>query len=112
MVTVSGLSGLTNAYTSVLSIAGSAATSGASRWLDATAAPGPNPYRPTPATMPVAARMIPARRLELVVVIICFLGCGTWLPGLSRVPVHEAFDAISAYGVVDVGLTTATNPGR
>src|SRR5438093_6212673 len=34
-VTESGASGLTNAYKSVLSICGSAAVSGASRWLDA-----------------------------------------------------------------------------
>ena len=33
-VTASGLSGLTNAYTSVLSATGSFEISGASRWLD------------------------------------------------------------------------------
>ena len=36
-VTVSGLSGLVNAYTSVLSAFGSPAISGASRWLEAVA---------------------------------------------------------------------------
>src|SRR3954452_6070641 len=40
-VTLSGLSGLTNAYTSVLSARGSPAINGASRWLDAVTAPGP-----------------------------------------------------------------------
>src|SRR5919201_333293 len=38
IVTVSGLSGLRNAYVSVLSADGSSAISGASRWLDACAA--------------------------------------------------------------------------
>src|SRR6266545_3911844 len=37
IVTVSGLSGLTKAYTSVLSAVGSWLMSGASRWLDAPA---------------------------------------------------------------------------
>src|SRR3954454_4379382 len=41
-VTVSGASGLTNAYVSVLSARGSPAISGASRWLDASAALGAN----------------------------------------------------------------------
>jgi hypothetical protein len=40
-VTVSGASGLTNAYRSVLSARGSPAISGASRWLDAPAPNGP-----------------------------------------------------------------------
>src|SRR5919199_6704136 len=43
IVTVSGLSGLTNAYRSVLSADGSSEMSGASRWLDAVAAVGPPP---------------------------------------------------------------------
>src|SRR5262249_39342152 len=37
IVTVSGLSGLTNAYVSVLSAVGSCEIRGASRWLDASA---------------------------------------------------------------------------
>src|SRR5919199_2082636 len=41
IVNVSGLSGLTNAYRSVLSALGSSEINGASRWLDAVAAPGP-----------------------------------------------------------------------
>src|SRR5215467_11355419 len=44
IVTVSGLSGLRNAYTSVRSALGSSEISGASRWLDAGAADGPVPY--------------------------------------------------------------------
>lgn len=39
-VVVSGLSGLTKAYTSVLSYWGVPEISGASRWLEAEAAPG------------------------------------------------------------------------
>ena len=39
IVTVSGLSGLTNAYRSVLSATGSMEINGASRWLDANALP-------------------------------------------------------------------------
>src|SRR2546421_12357789 len=42
-VTVPGRSGLRNAYRSVPSTCGSAATSGASRWLDANPAWGPRP---------------------------------------------------------------------
>src|SRR5215468_4694862 len=41
IVTVSGLSGLTNAYRSVLSAAGSSLINGASRWLEAAALLGP-----------------------------------------------------------------------
>src|SRR5690348_4817485 len=33
------------------------------------AAPGPNPYRPTPATMPAAARTMPARLLLVLVMV-------------------------------------------
>src|ERR687886_828182 len=40
IVTVSGLSGLRNAYVSVLSAEGSSEINGASRWLDAWAAEG------------------------------------------------------------------------
>src|SRR4029450_12707904 len=40
IVTVSGLSGLRNAYVSVLSAEGSSEINGASRWLDACAADG------------------------------------------------------------------------
>ncbi len=42
MVTVLGLSGLRNAYTSVRSAEGSSAMSGASRWLEAVPFPGPS----------------------------------------------------------------------
>src|SRR5947208_8768650 len=59
IVTVSGLSGLRNAYVSVLSADGSSEISGASRWLDAVAAAGPEPRvaRPTTsAAAPAAAR--------------------------------------------------------
>jgi hypothetical protein len=45
IVTVSGLSGLRNAYRSVLSADGSSAMSGASRWLDAVPASGAGPRR-------------------------------------------------------------------
>src|SRR5919204_5117386 len=43
IVTVSGRSGLRNAYVSVLSAEGSSEISGASRWLDAWAAAGLSP---------------------------------------------------------------------
>src|SRR5215208_510412 len=43
IVTVSGRSGLRNAYVSVLSADGSSEISGASRWLEACAAEGPPP---------------------------------------------------------------------
>jgi len=54
IVKVFGLSGLRNAYRSVLSAVGSSEISGASRWLDAVLAPGAR--RPTNrATRPAAA---------------------------------------------------------
>src|SRR5437867_251383 len=59
IVTVAGLSGLRNAYVSVLSAVGSSEISGASRWLDAVAAAGPEPRvaRPTAsAETPATAR--------------------------------------------------------
>src|SRR5216683_737548 len=46
-VTVSGASGLTNAYTSVLSACGSLLMSGASRWLDARPGSMKKPTRHT-----------------------------------------------------------------
>src|SRR5437867_13417999 len=54
IVTVSGLSGLRNAYVSVLSAVGSSEISGASRWLDAVAAAGPEPRVAKPATSAAA----------------------------------------------------------
>src|SRR5687768_12947273 len=61
-VTVSGSSGLTKAYVSVLSTSGFAAVSGASRWLEALPADGPS-SRPVPVTAtPAATSAEPARR--------------------------------------------------
>src|SRR5690349_14733307 len=54
-VTVSGLSGLRNAYRSVLSADGSSEISGASRWLDALAAAGPDDRVARPTTSAAAA---------------------------------------------------------
>src|SRR5256885_14195579 len=67
MVTVDGLSGLTKAYRSVASICGSAATSGASRWLDALPGAGPSPLRkPTPSAIVATAETAMVRnRLPL-----------------------------------------------
>src|SRR5262245_33338489 len=64
-VTVFGLSGLTNAYTSVLSSLGSAATVGASRWLEALPALGPSALTPN-ATAATAAAVVTARRARTV----------------------------------------------
>src|SRR5438876_6750423 len=50
IVTVSGASGLTNAYRSVLSICGSAAVSGGSRWLEAKLGITPETRINTPTT--------------------------------------------------------------
>src|SRR5262245_48846127 len=61
IVTVPGRSGLTNAYTSVLSAAGSSPMSGASRWLEAAAPLGPT-APPSAATTTVAATTIPTAR--------------------------------------------------
>src|SRR5205809_2999241 len=62
IVVVVGLSGLTNAYRSVPSTWGSAATSGASRWLDALPGAGPRPVTTPAPSAAVAARAIPALR--------------------------------------------------
>src|SRR5438874_13031918 len=62
IVTVSGLSGLTNAYRAVPSICGSAAVSGASRWLDARLGTGARPEnRPAPSASVAAAATIVVR---------------------------------------------------
>src|ERR671934_1544764 len=55
IVTVSGLSGLRNAYRSVLSADGSSEIRGASRWLDASAADGLEPRATRAATSAAAA---------------------------------------------------------
>src|SRR5713226_2364371 len=57
-VTKSGLSGLTNAYTSVKSAYGSPAIMGASRWLDA---PARGVLRRVPANRPAVAARPPTR---------------------------------------------------
>ena len=59
-LTLFGSSGLTNAYVSVLSTAGSVEMYGASRWLDAVLVPGPSRAAP-PATVAAAARTASAR---------------------------------------------------
>src|SRR5437868_6167459 len=55
MVTVSGLSGLTKAYRSVLSAAGSLLINGASRWLEALTLPEGAPNTASPTTSDRAA---------------------------------------------------------
>src|SRR3954463_8497419 len=59
-LTVLGSSGLTNAYVSVLSTAGSVEMYGASRWLDAELVPGPSNAAP-PATVAAAVSTASAR---------------------------------------------------
>lgn len=54
-VVVSGLSGLTNAYRSVLSYCGCPEISGASRWEEAEAAPGSSAVTPAVASPPAAS---------------------------------------------------------
>src|SRR5713101_2912095 len=60
IVAVSGLSGDTNAYRSVLSAVGSSEISGASRWLEAPAGSAPLPRVAT--TAPSAARAAATNR--------------------------------------------------
>ena len=57
-----GLSGERNAYRSVLSAVGSCEMSGASRWLEAVAVPGPSPRvaTTTPSTAATAATSRPS----------------------------------------------------
>jgi hypothetical protein len=56
IVVVSGLSGLTNAYRSVLSYYGVPEISGASRWLEAEAASGSSAVTPAAASPPGGQR--------------------------------------------------------
>ena len=69
IVTVSGLFGLTNAYRSVLSTAGSSAISGASRWLDAVAPDGP--ALPTKAAAATEAMITPASARSSTPLLMC-----------------------------------------
>src|SRR5580765_7265508 len=68
IVAVSGLSGDTNAYRSVLSAVGSCEISGASRWLDAEPAAGPLPRNAASRTAaaPAARRMSATLRIALL----------------------------------------------
>ena len=61
-MTVLGRSSLTNAHTSVVSICGSAATSGASRWLDAPPVSGASAKRPAPTAIDAAAASTRVRK--------------------------------------------------
>src|SRR5205823_213456 len=65
IVTVSGLSGLRNAYRSVLSALGSCEISGASRWLEAFAVPGPEPRTTTATATAVASAAARASAIPL-----------------------------------------------
>src|ERR671935_2764083 len=64
IVTVSGLSGLRNAYRSVLSAVGSCEISGASRWLEAAAVDGPEPRTAT--AIPTAAASAAAMKARAI----------------------------------------------
>src|SRR5439155_20506250 len=66
-VTAPGRSGLRNAYRSVASICGSAATRGASRWLDAWPIPGPRPETNPPPRATTAPAAIAALRKRFVI---------------------------------------------
>src|SRR5438105_1728857 len=66
-VTVCGASGLTNAYTSVLSASGSDEMSGASRWLEASARKTVPNTSPAPSAHP-ATRFMPSLLVRLATV--------------------------------------------
>src|SRR5215813_15122302 len=81
-LTYPGRSLLTNAYTSVLSTAGSAAISGASRWLDALAPPGPRTANPAARASPSAATAVLRRRVLVVGIVPPSVGALAWVrPG-------------------------------
>ena len=86
IVTVSGLSGLTNAYTSVLSAVGSSPISGASRWLEAPAFDGPSAPVNAAATAAVPTAAPGARAAQFPSS--CFLlsqqGVTAWFGGRVR----------------------------
>src|SRR6266516_1649094 len=67
IVTASGLSGLRNAYRSVLSALGSCEMSGASRWLEAFAVPGLEPRTTTATATAVASAAARASAIPLMV---------------------------------------------
>src|SRR5207302_7367375 len=67
IVNVSGLSGLRNAYRSVLSADGSSAISGASRWLEAFPACGAGPLARATATAAAAAPATTSRRMTFFI---------------------------------------------
>src|SRR3954453_1721133 len=102
-VTVSGLSGLTNAYVSVLSARGSPEINGASRWLDASAVVGVSAAVVAASTAPVPARARSRRRrLGLDVVTggpLCCMGWSTVssgrLPATVGRPLERVLDLLS-----------------
>src|SRR5262245_46173453 len=84
IVTVSGLSGLRNAYVSVLSAEGSSAINGASRWLDAWAAAGPPPRVASPAIKAVEAAATRTTNASLRIVLSLLSGVLTSMSALIR----------------------------
>src|ERR1700694_6027617 len=82
-VTVFGLSGLTNAYVSVLSATGSWLISGASRWLEAFAPPRVPSAPAAPATSTTSAL---GRNLRLVRMVPPSSGCSTGAVATCHAP--------------------------
>src|ERR687887_739130 len=78
IVTVFGLSGLRNAYRSVLSADGSSEISGASRWLDAVAPAGLEPRAARPTTSAATATAARRTSASLRIVLCSFPTAGSW----------------------------------
>ena len=90
-VTVSGLSGLRNAYTSVRSALGSSAISGASRWLDALAADGPVPLiTAATAASTTSNRCCREHERSAHCLSPCLLGDERWMTPRIRGPAAES----------------------
>src|SRR5262249_29004709 len=104
IVTVSGLSGLTKAYRSVLSNSGTPAISGASRWLDAPPTPG-RLVAARPATANAATAPAPARRGAMSPP---FTGFGARRPGTPRERLSA--DVLPFAGRPPVGFTRTRIP--
>src|SRR5215831_6191213 len=103
-VSVSGLSGERNAYTSVLSAEGSSEISGASRWLEAEAVPGPE-LRMTAATrasVTSAAAPRATATLRMRDVLLC---------GWPRRQLPAGVNARHSPGARDRFTRVATRPG-
>src|SRR5215813_7785236 len=117
-LTYPGRSLLTNAYTSVLSTVGSAAISGASRWLDALAPPGPRTAAPVATASPSAASAALRRRVLVMGIVPPLVDCAglgsallhRWMGG-CEIPLTDPSAAPLASNTRTLTITPGDHPG-